>query len=89
MGINEHVMHMEQQLTELTKKVDKIHEALLGNEYNKEGGIVTIVNDHERRIEALENTGTTHLVYVNILKFIAAVITTGVLGFLISLILKK
>ena len=98
------VLHMEKQLTELTLKVDKISEALLGNEFNKGGGLVSTVFDHEerltkiedtnvlsheQRIKAIEDVGLTHKIYVNILKFIAAVITTGVLGFLLSLVLKK
>ncbi|MCU0383755.1 MAG: hypothetical protein MUF68_06780 [Cyclobacteriaceae bacterium] len=92
-------MTVEQQLQDLTRKVDKISEALLGNEFNQHGGLVTIINDHEKRIEkieesnvlthearikALEETGITHKVYVRILIFIAAVITTGVIGLLLK-----
>lgn len=94
---------MEQQLAELTRKVDKISEALLGNEFNQHGGLVTIINDHEKRLEkveetnvftheprikALEETGITHKVYVRILVFIAGVITAGVLGVLIKIWFK-
>lgn len=92
-------MTVAQQLQDLTIKVDKISEALLGNEFNQHGGLVTIINDHEKRIEkieegnvlthearikALEETNTTHKVYVRILVFIAAVITTGVIGLLLK-----
>lgn len=80
--------HLEKQIAELNKSVNEIKTALLGNEFNKDG-IVSTVNDHEERISALEQNENTQKTYINIMKFIAGVITTGVLGFLISLVLKK
>lgn len=96
--------HLEEQIKQLTVKVDKISEALLGNEFNQHGGLVKIINTHEKRISDIEDAGIeshemrlkiledskiTHTVYVNILKFIAAIIATGVITFILSIVLKK
>lgn len=80
--------HMENQLSELSRKVDKISEALLGNEFNKDGLVATVV-DHEDRLNKLEDKGITDRMYMNILRFIAVSIGTGVLGYVLNLIFTK
>ena len=79
---------INQQITQLRLSLQDIREALLGNDFNKDG-LVGVVQDHEARLKTLESQERTMKVYENIMKFIAGVITTGVLGFLLSLLLKK
>lgn len=80
---------IEEQLRSLTITVGKIATALLGDEFNPKGGLVNKVEDLNTRVCDIEDTGNVHQVYVSILKYIAGVITTGVILGVIAIILKK
>lgn len=95
---------MEQHIIDLTHKVDRISEALLGNEFNRDGGLVTIINDHEKRINKIEEAGVfthdkrikdledsaiTQKLIQKVMIFIAGLVTAGVMSWILSLIFKK
>jgi hypothetical protein len=103
-AMEERLVKMENKLEKLDRNVTTISEALLSNEYNPNGGMVHVLKDHEERIEKiedanvlshearikmLEDNSIMHKSYGNILKFIAGVITTGVLTYLLSVIFKQ
>ena len=85
----ERIMHMEKQLQDLTTKVDRIAEALLGGEFNNEMGLVQTVKKQQEEIEELKKSDIVRKVYERILIFIASGITMCVLGYIMSLIFKK
>lgn len=75
-------------MAEIKLQVKEIREALLGNEFNNKNGMVKQVEDHEERLEKLEESSVTNKMYLSILRFLAGIITTGVVALIFALFKK-
>jgi hypothetical protein len=82
MDANE-LIEVKQEVRKLAIKLGKVHDALIGNEINKDGGLVKRLNDAEDALEALrksiieiEKAATKKQVYINIIYLMGGSILT-------------
>jgi len=70
-----------------SNKLDEVLKAIKGDEYGN-AGIVTRVGMVETDIKILKENKTINGVYIKIITWLLAIIATGVIGFILNIILK-
>lgn len=85
---------MEGQFSDMGEKLDQMYYALLGNELTKDGGLIGRIIQLEKDVavleqktETLERERNKSDIYVNILWAAGGVICTGIIGYILSVVL--
>jgi hypothetical protein len=94
--LKQEMTQLKEEVGEIKETVGDIYSALMGNKLAKDGGLVSRIAELERenellkvRVEILEKEKGKSDIYVKIIWGAAGVICTAVIGFVLSLIIKR
>lgn len=87
--MQEDLKHIYEQTESHTKKLDQILKAISGDPLSGNIGFTARLQILEKDVSDLREERIKNSVYIKIITWLSVVIGTGVIGFILSLVLKK
>ncbi|MCZ2085340.1 MAG: hypothetical protein LC112_13820 [Flavobacteriales bacterium] len=80
--------NIQKSLHQTQEDVKQMKDFLLGNEFNGQQGLQSMLDDHDRRLVILEEHKTMTRVYADLMKWFFGIIITAMVGLVIFFVQK-